>query len=124
MTCLVRAADDSRPLCARLQVGSGFSGECVRAGRLRRCDDCESDPRVDQESCRALGIRSIIAIPIQVDDSIVGLLELFSPQPNAFSADDHVLLRHLADAAVTALRGPSAVSAGITASITESPIAP
>src|SRR5438552_2232678 len=102
MTCLARAGDDAPPLGARLQVGSGFSGECVRAGRLLRCDDCESDPRVDQESCRALGIRSIIAIPIQVDDSIVGLLELFSPQPNAFSADDHVLLRHLAEEGHTA----------------------
>jgi len=123
MTCLARAGDDAPPLGARLQVGSGFSGECVRAGRLLRCDDCESDPRVDQESCRALGIRSIIAIPIQVDDSIVGLLEFFSPQPNAFSADDHVLLRHLAEAAVIAVGGASRVTAGITASITESAVA-
>src|SRR5947207_799164 len=53
MTCLARAGDDAPPLGARLQVGSGFSGECVRAGRLLRCDDCESDPRVDQERCRA-----------------------------------------------------------------------
>ncbi|PYX22732.1 MAG: hypothetical protein DMG87_07110 [Acidobacteria bacterium] len=122
MTCLARAGDDAPPLGARLQVGSGFSGECVRAGRLLRCDDCESDPRVDQESCRALGIRSIIAIPIQVDDSIVGLLELFSPQPNAFSADDHVLLRHLAEAAVIAVGGASRVTAGITA-VTQSAVA-
>jgi len=122
MICLARAGDDAPPLGARLQVGSGFSGECVRAGRLLRCDDCESDPRVDQESCRALGIRSIIAIPIQVDDSIVGLLELFSAQPNAFSADDHVLLRHLAEAAVIAVGGASRVTAGITAA-TQSAVA-
>src|SRR5205823_939733 len=101
---------------------TAVKGECVRAGRLLRCDDCESDPRVDQESCRALGIRSIIAIPIQVDDSIVGLLELFSPQPNAFSADDHVLLRHLAEAAVIAVGGASRVTAGITA-VTQSAVA-
>jgi putative methionine-R-sulfoxide reductase with GAF domain len=122
MICLARAGDDAPPLGARLQVGSGFSGECVRAGRLLRCDDCESDPRVDQESCRALGIRSIIAIPIQVDDSIVGLLELFSAQPNAFSADDHVLLRHLAEAAVIAVGGASRVTVGITAA-TQSAVA-
>ncbi|HEV2718117.1 MAG TPA: GAF domain-containing protein [Terriglobales bacterium] len=118
MICLARAGEDAPPLGARLQVGSGFSGECVRSARLLRCDDCESDPRVDQESCRALGIRSIIAIPIQVGDSIVGLLELFSPQPNAFSADDHVILRHLAEAAVIAVDGASRVSAGISASAT------
>jgi putative methionine-R-sulfoxide reductase with GAF domain len=118
MVCLARAGEDAPPLGARLQVGSGFSGECVRSARLLRCDDCESDPRVDQESCRALGIRSIIAIPIQVGDSIVGLLELFSPQPSAFSADDHVILRHLAEAAVIAVDGASRVAAGISASAT------
>ena len=121
MICLARAGDDAPPLGARLQVGSGFSGECVRAGRLLRCDDCESDPRVDQESCCALGIRSIIAIPIQVDDSIVGLLELFSAQPNAFSADDHVLLRHLAEAAAIAVGTASRVET--SASVTQSAVA-
>src|SRR6059058_4762320 len=123
MICLARAGEDAPPLGARLQVGSGFSGECVRGGRLLRCDDCESDPRVDQESCRALGIRSIIAIPIQVNDSIVGLLELFSAQPNAFSADDHVLLRHLAEAAVIAVGGASRVTAEASGSSSQSAVA-
>src|SRR2546429_7947803 len=66
MTCLARAGDDAPPLGARLQVGLGFSGAGVRVGRLLRCDDCQSDPRVDQETSRALALRSITAIPTQV----------------------------------------------------------
>src|SRR5262249_55701283 len=49
MVCRASAGADAPPVGARLQVGSGFSGECVRAGRLLRCDDTESDDRVDRE---------------------------------------------------------------------------
>ena len=80
---------------ARLQVGSGFSGECVRTGRSLRCDDSETDDRVDRDGCRALGIRSMIAVPIRVGNKVSGLLEVFSPQPYAFNADDIGALQQL-----------------------------
>jgi len=123
MICLARAGNDAPPLGARLQVGSGFSGECVRSLTLLRCDDSETDPRVDQQTCRALGIRSLIAIPIQVGESVVGLLELFSPNPNAFTADDHLILRHLAEAAGVAVDRAARVSAEISVA-PEQPLEP
>src|SRR5579862_4441780 len=46
------SAGDAPPIGARLQAGSGFSGECLKLGRLLRCDDSETDARVDRESCR------------------------------------------------------------------------
>src|ERR1700680_4792954 len=82
MVCLARAGSDAPGLGARLQAGSGFSGECVRTGKVLRCDDTEIDPRVDQEGSRLLGIRSMIAAPIRRDDVVVGLLEVFSPYQN------------------------------------------
>jgi putative methionine-R-sulfoxide reductase with GAF domain len=82
-------------LGSRLDTASGFSGECVRTGKALRCDDSESDPRVDLASCRRLGIRSIVAIPIRAGNQTVGLMEAFSPKPSAFS-DWHVsVLRRL-----------------------------
>ena len=36
MVCLARAGSDAPGLGARLQVGSGFSGECVRTGKVLR----------------------------------------------------------------------------------------
>ena len=97
MVCRATSGPDAPPVGARLQVGSGFSGECVKSGLLLRCDDTELDPRVDRESCRALGIRSILAAPVRDGGKSIGLIETFSPQPNAFSDADGKGLRRLAD---------------------------
>jgi TPR repeat protein len=97
MVCRASSGDDAPPVGARLQVGSGFSGECVKRGVLLRCDDAELDTRVDRESCRALGIRSILAAPVRVGDKSVGLIEAFSAQPNAFLETDGEVFERLAD---------------------------
>jgi putative methionine-R-sulfoxide reductase with GAF domain len=96
MTCRATAGTDTPPVGARLQIGSGFSGECVRRGTLLHCKDAETDTMVDQESCRALGIRSMVAVPIRLADQITGLLEAFSPEANNFGPDDEVVLQRLA----------------------------
>jgi putative methionine-R-sulfoxide reductase with GAF domain len=97
MICRASLGSDAPSLGARLTVGSGFSGECVRTGRLLRCEDAEADPLVDRQSCRALGIRSIIAVPIRWNDAVIGLLEVFSPEPHGFSANDDLVLKRLAE---------------------------
>jgi hypothetical protein len=102
MICRASAAD-APPLGAYLQAGVGFSGECVRTGTLLRCDDSEVDPRVDRESSRALGIRSMIAVPIRREASVIGLLEVFSPGPANFGPSDEIVLQRLADIASAAL---------------------
>jgi GAF domain-containing protein len=96
MICRASAGPDSPGLGARFSVGTGFSGECVRTGQLLRCDDSETDPSVDRESCRQLGIRSMIAAPIRWDDAVIGLLEVFSPEPYAFGSNDPITLKRLA----------------------------
>jgi hypothetical protein len=97
MVCRATSGPDAPPVGARLHVGSGFSGECVKSGLLLRCDDTELDPRVDRESCRALGIRSILAAPVREGGKSIGLIETFSPQPNAFSDADGKGLQRLAE---------------------------
>ncbi len=96
MFCVARAGTDAPGLGAELQIGSGFSGECVRARKLLTCDDSETDGRVDREICRALGIRSMIAVPILSGGAVAGLLEVFSPHAGAFSATSPVPLERLA----------------------------
>jgi hypothetical protein len=97
MICRARAGTDAPDVRARLRIGSGFSGECVRSGALLRCDDSETDPRVDRESCRVLGIRSMVAVPIRWGSSILGLLEIFSPRPVSFGQDDETVVAHLSE---------------------------
>ena len=103
MLCRASAGPDAPGLGARFSIGSGFSGECVRTGQLLRCDDSEVDPLVDRESCRLLGIRSMIAVPIRWDNSVIGLLEVFSPEPYAFSSNDPIVLKRLAEIISTAV---------------------
>ncbi|HZQ93711.1 MAG TPA: GAF domain-containing protein [Candidatus Sulfotelmatobacter sp.] len=102
MICCASSGSDAPPIGARLQVGSGFSGECVKRAEALRCDDSETDARVDRNSCRALGIRSLLAVPIRVGERAVGLIEGFAPQPGAFSESDATVLQRLADTALEA----------------------
>ena len=91
------SSGEAPPITARFQAGSGFSGECVRTGKLQRCDDSEVHPIVDRESCRRLGIRSMIAVPILSNETVLGLLEVFSPQAYAFEESDAAALRRTSD---------------------------
>lgn len=103
MECRASSGDVAPPVGVRLQVGSGFSGECVKSGTLLRCDDSETDSRVDRESCRALGVRSILAAPVRIAEKSVGILEVFAGQPNAFTENDGRVLQRLADTVVAAV---------------------
>jgi hypothetical protein len=103
MICRASSGPDAPPVGARLQVGSGFSGECVMTGKLLRCDDAESDPRVDRESCRALGIRSILAVPVRVGEKSIGILEAFSAYPNSFTENDAAVMQRMAETVLAAL---------------------
>lgn len=96
MVCRASAAN-APPLGARLQLGSGLSGDCVKNAVPVRCDDSELDARVDPESCRALGIRSVLAVPVRAGDKSVGLIEAFSSEPNTFTDADAKTLQRFAD---------------------------
>jgi hypothetical protein len=111
MICRARAGRDAPGLGARLRLGAGLSGECIRTGKLLRCQDAEIDPLADRESCRALGIRSIIAVPIRSGDAVIGLIEVFSPDPNSFSASDDVVLLRLAEVVANAIHRAGAPGA-------------
>lgn len=97
MVCRATSGPDAPPAGSRLQVGSGFSGECVKNGTILRCDDSDLDVRVDRGICRALGIRAILAAPVRSGDRSIGIIEVFSPNVNAFSDADGNILRRLAE---------------------------
>ena len=100
MVCRGTSGNDAPPLGASFQSGSGFSSECVRRRTLLRCDDAETDLLVDTESCRALGIRSILAVPLIWDDCAVGVVEVFSPNRCAFHAREEEIVKRIAKSAI------------------------
>lgn len=88
----------------RLDSKAGFSGACFRTGRIIRCDDSEIDPRVNVEACRRLGTRSMVAVPLLGQQSVVGLLEAFSTEPFGFKDSDVRSLNLLAELILAALK--------------------
>jgi hypothetical protein len=103
MICRANAGPGAPPVGAALQVGTGFSGECVRTGTISRCPDTDTDERVDPQSCRALGIRSMLAVPVRANEKVIGLLEVFSGQPRAFTENDSAVLQRFAETIVAAM---------------------
>lgn len=72
----------------RLKATGSLSGLCLETGETLRCDDSETDPRVDKVSCRTIGVRSMVVVPLRHMDKIVGVLKAFSAQPNIFTDSD------------------------------------
>jgi putative methionine-R-sulfoxide reductase with GAF domain len=104
MVCRASAGSCAPALGARLQVRSGLTGESIARRQLLRCDNAESDTRVNLEACRALGIASIVVLPLmRRNGDVRGLFELFSDHPYAFEERDLIALERMADLTLTAL---------------------
>ena len=100
--CVGRSGGMAPELGSRLSVDSGISGECLRTGKILRCDDTEKDFRADPEVCQRLGLRSIAAVPLRGRYGTMGVLEAFSTRSYAFAEEDMNALRELAELAETA----------------------
>lgn len=72
----------------RLDPNSGFSGACLRNGQTVRCDDSDTDTRVNAQACRTLGARSMVAVPLNAKGRVVGLIEAFSSKTHGFNDGD------------------------------------
>jgi hypothetical protein len=110
--CRASVGESAPGLGTRLDVNSGLSGECFREGKTMRCDDAENDPRVDLESCRRLGVRSILAAPVRFERDTVGLLMVFAPAPFNFDEGDVAVVESLAHTVVRSMRQAEAVQHG------------
>src|SRR6266404_4529547 len=88
----------------RLDPNSGFSGACLRSGQTVRCDDSDTDARVNAKVCRALGARSMIAVPLSAKQRVIGLIEAFSSETYGFNDSDVRSLDLLAELILAAIR--------------------
>ncbi|MGB3681197.1 MAG: PAS domain S-box protein [Rubrobacteraceae bacterium] len=80
----------------RLKLSSSVSGMCVREGKPLLSEDTETDPRVDRESCRKTGVRSLIVVPLYHNQETVGVLKVVSGGPHAFEDRDVYALQLMA----------------------------
>ena len=91
MLCRASCGKGAPPTGARLDITSerSFTAQCVSTATTLRCVDSQIDPRVNAAVCQRLGIRSVTAMPLLHKDQVVGVLEVFSSERNAFR-DDHI----------------------------------
>jgi hypothetical protein len=70
---------------SRLPTHSAFTSQCIETGEVALLEDAESNPRIHPSVATSLSFRSAVAVPIQAQGSVVGLIEVFCARPSAFS---------------------------------------
>lgn len=75
----------------------GLSGLAIRTGQVLISNDSSVDQRVDIDTCRRVKTTSLICVPLRRKDEIIGVLELKSSVPHAFSRSDVSTLMELAE---------------------------
>ena len=78
--------------------GQGPTGRALREGSVKVCNDIESDPCMVpwRERAREFGLRSLVALPLRIEDRVIGTFNLYASQPGFFNAEEVRLLEELA----------------------------
>ena len=97
IVCRARSGGSAPDVGTALRVEGTFTGICIQSGKELRCDDAETDTRVDTGAIRALGIRSMVVTPIKEEGKVVGVLAVFAPTPHAFTITHVAVLKTMAD---------------------------
>jgi signal transduction histidine kinase/GAF domain-containing protein len=71
-----------------MPLTSGLAGQCWRSGEILRCDDAESDARVNREMSRRLQVRSLVAVPLWDAGVVTGVMVTAATEPFAFTDRD------------------------------------
>ena len=86
--------EDSIPTCMRLPLREGITGTAAAERRSVRVDDVRNDSRYIQ--CETgLETRSELVVPLLLQDRLIGVLDLESTEPRAFTVENERMLSTL-----------------------------
>lgn len=88
----------------RLRIASSLSGQALTSGEIVHTSDTEADDMVDRVATRQVRVRSMIVVPLRDGAGVIGVLNIVSSIPYAFSEQDLQAVRMLAGFIGTALR--------------------
>jgi L-methionine (R)-S-oxide reductase len=91
---LVLGPFQGKPACIRIPAGKGVCGTAAAERRSIRVADVEAFP--GHIACDAAS-RSELVTPILLDGRVLGVIDLDSPEPGRFDADDEAGLVVIAD---------------------------
>src|SRR5436309_7694535 len=83
----------------RVRLGFGPSGEAASERRVIEVPDLFADPTLEdwQEVATELGFRSLVALPLQTGDGVLGTVTFYFASSGAMTAEARHLLRVVAD---------------------------
>jgi len=99
---LVLGPFQGRPACIRIPFGKGVCGAAAASLEPQRVDDVNAFP--GHIACDAAS-RAELVVPILVDGALVGVIDLDSPSPARFDAEDEAGCVKLAQMLASRLGG-------------------
>ena len=90
---LVLGPFQGKPACVRIPVGKGVCGAAVAQGTSMLVEDVHAFP--GHIACDAAS-RSELVVPLHGRDGVIGVIDLDSPSPARFDADDQVGIERIA----------------------------
>ena len=88
------------PACVRIPLSKGVCGTAARSRQTQRVDDVHAFP--GHIACDSAS-RSELVVPLYQGDALLGVLDLDSPLPARFDADDQAGLEAIAHAYLESL---------------------
>jgi serine phosphatase RsbU (regulator of sigma subunit)/putative methionine-R-sulfoxide reductase with GAF domain/anti-sigma regulatory factor (Ser/Thr protein kinase) len=86
----------------RIPVGRGFAGRIAAARHAVRIEDVDHADILNP-ILRERGIRSLLGVPLLVENEVIGVLHVGALTPRIFTDEDAELLQHAADRAATSI---------------------
>ncbi|MBD2110255.1 MULTISPECIES: PAS domain S-box protein [Cyanophyceae] len=80
----------------RLPLADSLGGQCLTEGRTLYCADVDREGWSKSSVIQALGLRSMVVVPLTYQAERVGVIKVFSCQPNAFTGSDRQTLQLMA----------------------------
>lgn len=81
----------------RISREGSLSGRCVKEATIMYCSDARTDDRVDRKACAAVGLLSMIVVPLMHRDEVVGVLKVLSKNANAFDSTNQFVLKMMSE---------------------------
>lgn len=81
----------------RIARKGSLSGKCVADNTVMYCIDARADERVDRKACEAVGLLSMIVVPLVHSDEVVGVLKVLSKKTDAFDSTSQFILKMMSE---------------------------
>jgi diguanylate cyclase (GGDEF)-like protein/PAS domain S-box-containing protein len=91
-----RAITDPAAVGVRVPIDASLSGLAIRTGEMMLSGNTDEDSRVDSASVNAIGLKSILTVPLTYGGETVGALAVSSPRFDAFDIQDVEALQLIA----------------------------